>query len=579
MGYVALYRRWRPQDFDNLVGQEHISKTLKNALATGKIAHAFLFAGPRGTGKTSTAKILAKALNCDHGPTPTPCNACPNCERITAGTSMDVFEVDAASNRGIDEIRDLRETVKFAPVDGRYKVYIIDEVHMLTTEAFNALLKTLEEPPPHVVFILATTEAHKIPATIHSRCQRYDFHRIGVKEIVARLTEVADQSGLDVTEEALKLIAIHADGGLRDALSVLDQCAALDEDGITADKVRQLLGLIGHQWVWRLTESLADRDARAVLLGLDELINLGKDVRQVLLEMALHIRSLMLFKAAPDMENIELYSEDRTVLKEHSAKFTHSELVKMIQTLNEAVNEIKWAPEPRIPAEMALLSICRRTSEKDFQALVERVAALEGKLAGGGTAVAKVAAAAVNPVLPSIPQQTAASVPPVVKKASLANSVPSAVNAPPTAAPAVFTPPAEQEQGQETANVKEVWDRVLKELIASGKRSVHACVAQGQLVSLTDRQAVIQFAAAFPKERTAKADYRGMVEKVFNDVCGKPVQVQCTLGSMSPPQAAVRPPKPVPAPQEDPEEQHPALRQAVKLFGGKVIKQEKSESN
>ena len=220
MSYVALYRQWRPQDFDNLIGQEHIRDTLKNALASDKIAHAYLFTGPRGTGKTSTAKILAKALNCVNGPTPHPCNQCPNCDKITTGASMDVLEVDAASNRGIDEIRDLRETIKFAPVDGRFKVYIIDEVHMLTTEAFNALLKTLEEPPSHVIFILATTEPHKIPATIHSRCQRYDFRRIALAEIEARLTAVAKGSGLDADAEALKLIAVHADGGMRDALSI-----------------------------------------------------------------------------------------------------------------------------------------------------------------------------------------------------------------------------------------------------------------------------------------------------------------------------------------------------------------------
>ena len=228
MAYVALYRQWRPQDFKNLVGQNHISSTLKNAIQLGKIAHAYLFSGPRGTGKTSTAKILAKSLNCMNGPTSDPCNVCANCERITNGTSMDVLEIDAASNRGIDEIRELRESVKFAPVDGRYKVYIIDEVHMLTNEAFNALLKTLEEPPAHVVFILATTEAHKIPATIHSRCQRFDFRRIGFREIEQRLTDVAQHNGLTVAPDALKLIASHADGGLRDALSILDQCTMMD---------------------------------------------------------------------------------------------------------------------------------------------------------------------------------------------------------------------------------------------------------------------------------------------------------------------------------------------------------------
>ena len=227
MAYIALYRKWRPQTFKDLVGQEHISRTLANAITSGHIGHAYLFAGPRGTGKTSTAKILAKALNCEHGPTPEPCGKCEQCRKITEGSSMDVFEIDAASNRGIDEIRDLRETVKFAPVDGRYKVYIIDEVHMLTTEAFNALLKTLEDPPAHVVFILATTEAHKVPPTIQSRCQRYDFKRITVGEIEGRLRYIAKEMKMEAEDEALSMIAIQADGGMRDALSILDQCAAL----------------------------------------------------------------------------------------------------------------------------------------------------------------------------------------------------------------------------------------------------------------------------------------------------------------------------------------------------------------
>jgi DNA polymerase-3 subunit gamma/tau len=244
MSYVALYRTWRPQDFDSLVGQDHIRTALTNALEMGKIAHAYLFTGPRGTGKTSTARILAKALNCEKGPTAHPCNECSNCKQITAGSSMDVIEIDAASNRGIDEIRQLRERVSFAPVNCRYKVYIIDEVHMITTDAFNALLKTLEEPPEHVVFILATTEPQKIPATIHSRCQRYDFHRVSVEDIAKHLAKVAKGSGIDADEEALHLMAIQADGGMRDAVSLLDQCAVMDKK-VTATTVRQVLGIVG----------------------------------------------------------------------------------------------------------------------------------------------------------------------------------------------------------------------------------------------------------------------------------------------------------------------------------------------
>lgn len=558
MAYIALYRRFRPRDFDSLVGQEHISRTLVNAIKTGKIAHAYLFSGPRGTGKTSTAKIFAKALNCEQGPTPNPCNVCACCQKINSGSSMDVFEIDAASNRGIDEIRDLRETVKFAPVDGRYKVYIIDEVHMLTTEAFNALLKTLEEPPVHVVFILATTEAHKVPATIHSRCQRYDFKRISVAEIQNRLMFAANEMQIDAEPEALRLIAVHADGGLRDALSTLDQCSAADDEAITVEKVRKLLGLVGHEWIWRIVDFLTERKAKELLQVMDELIAMGKDVKQILGEIALHMRAVMLYQASGDIGEIDVYSQDQDVLKKHSEKLTYEEIVGIIQKMHNALAEAKWSPQPRITAEVALLSLCDVTAKGALneEMLLKKIERLEEKIER---------LAAVRLEMPK----------PMPASAPVLQSAPDK-RAKPVADEAVTV--QYEESFSETAasgDAKAVWEKMLQILMQTGKRSVYACVSQGKLRSFGANQMVIAFTAGFPKERTEKNDYRELLEKTLSEICHTPIAVRCTLESVVQPKA-VKPPikkkETVEVGKDLSAQEKQVIDTAVQVFGDNFIK-------
>ena len=535
MAYIALYRKWRPGSFKDLVGQEPIARTLSNAITSGKIGHAYLFSGPRGTGKTSTAKIFAKALNCEKGPTPEPCGVCENCRKINDGSSMDVFEIDAASNRGIDEIRDLRETVKFAPADGRYKVYIIDEVHMLTSEAFNALLKTLEEPPAHVVFILATTEAHKVPATIQSRCQRYDFKRITVEEIKKRLELVTQEMQIPAEDEALSLIAVQADGGMRDALSILDQCSALSEGSVTAERVQQILGLVGHEWIWKMTAAIAGRDGQQVLRIIAELMRDGKDLKQILAELSLHLRSVMVYQAAGTVENMDLYSEPDQILQEQARLFEQERLMRMIQRLHEAMNELKWSPQPRITVEVALLSLCRPEAAPAANVPAAqagrqedaRIAQLEAKLAQVTAALASApASTAVGAVRPQ-PARAAAAQPAV--------SVPSAAPAP--------SMPVPQEL---TAEGSQLWQSLLQTLKERKKTPVLACVEKGEFRGMNGTQFFLVFKSSFLKSRTERADYRELLESILAEITGKTLQVICTLEKAAPPPPPPKPKKKAP---------------------------------
>lgn len=587
MAYVALYRKWRPQGFDSLVGQEAVRTALTNALETGRIAHAYLFAGPRGTGKTSTAKILAKAVNCEHGPTPNPCNKCQNCVRINDGTSMDVFEIDAASNRGIDEIRDLREKVAFAPVNGRYKVYIIDEVHMLTTEAFNALLKTLEEPPPHVIFILATTEPHKIPATIHSRCQRFDFKRVTDSDIVKRLREVADGSGIAADDDALQLIAVQADGGMRDALSLLDQCGVMAER-VSAETVRSVLGIVGREALRKLVKAVGEGNVPKALELLETLLAGGKDVKQIITELAEYLRAVLLYKASPEYREIYL-TDTKEAIAAMEGLFSTDRLMAAQERLHQCMLELRQSVRGRIAAEMCLFDLCR-VEGSTLAALTARVEKLEAMLAGRIPAIQQTVPAA--PVHQDYPQQAAAAPEtgpkfgyvldeghgihieapepqPQKPAAEAENYQPAAepVKAVPVkkAAPVQKTEPAPIMEADAAAG--DLWQQVLEILKTEKKRSMVACAAGGRAVSYVNGILTVAFKNKFNCKRMNADDYKKAFEAVLLRLARCEVRLNCVEEAG----LVLKPPVPAPAKEQE-EELEPVVKKAMAAFGGTLQK-------
>ncbi len=352
--YTALYRKWRPQTFEEVKGQEHITKTLANAVKTGKIAHAYLFVGPRGVGKTSVARIFAKALNCEKGPTPFPCNVCNNCVKITKGISLDVLEIDGASNRGIDQIRELKERIKFSPVEGRYKIYIIDEVHMLTNEAFNALLKTLEEPPSHVIFVFATTDPQKLPATILSRCQRFDFKRLPSSLISEELRRILLTEEIGFEDSALPLISQAADGSMRDALSILEQVVAYTEGNITHDSVLEVLGIAGEETVFNILESIKRGEDSKIVKYIDEVTEKGVQIQVLYRDILKMLRDLMLFKVGGDKIIKDLSEDYMNRLRVLSELYTDIEVQIFLDKFISYENQIKTTSIPRIVLEFLL---------------------------------------------------------------------------------------------------------------------------------------------------------------------------------------------------------------------------------
>lgn len=548
MAYVALYRQWRPQDFDALVGQKAVKTTLKNALASGKIAHAYLFSGPRGTGKTSMARILAKALNCEQGPTAEPCGQCGNCQRIVQGTSLDVIEIDAASNTSVDNIRDLREQVAFTPAESRYKVYIIDEVHMLSAGAFNALLKTLEEPPAHAVFILATTDPQKVPATIQSRCQRFEFRRVTVDEIAEHLAMVAAGSGIKADVDALRLIAIQAEGGMRDALSLLDQCGVMAKR-VTVATVREVLGIVGREALHELTGAIGRRQLPQALATLNLLLEQGKDVKQVLTELIEYLRALVLYLAVPDYEEIYL-TDTKEALAELAPLFGRDRLLAAEERLHSAIQELRGSMRPRITAELCLLDLCR-VEGSTLAALSARIEQLERQLAGGVMPVYQQAPVNAQPAQQTIVQEYAAPAAqqPIAQQAPAAEQV-QAAKAAPAKKPAVKAQPAAdtlaaavnaapkpksarvqqtEEYAGDFAAGEDFWKQALEIMKAEKKNSMVSCAKNGRVFSFANNILQVAFKAPFLADRMNKDDYRKAFEEVLLRLARREIRLEAVI--------------------------------------------------
>jgi DNA polymerase III subunit gamma/tau len=542
MSYQVLARKWRPQVFEDVVGQTHITRTLRNAIVANRLAHAFLFSGPRGVGKTTTARILAKALNCIEGPTPTPCGKCDSCLETAAGTSVDVIEIDGASNRGIEHIRELREAVKYAPVSGKYKVYVIDEVHMLTNEAFNALLKTLEEPPPHVLFIFATTEPQKIPATIHSRCQRYGFKRVALHDIIERLRKIAAAEGITITDQGLALIARAAEGSMRDSQSLMDQAVSYSGMEIRDEDLQAILGSVAQASLLQFTSQLLSRDAAGLLKEVDSLLEQGQDMRQFLAGVVEHLRNLMIVKIATDPGRIiELPATDLEAIKQQAGGVESEYLLMLFDSLSRTLEDMRWSSHQRFTIEVGLIKACSLAPLEPLGEVLGKMKELEARFASGRTLTPPSVSAAAHRV----------------------SERPAEYRTKPLAAPAQQG--AEGEQG-------DVWGSIMTAL-RSKKPGLASALSHSRLIEMTENQFVVGLQGnGFQTELVERQENRTLIEEIAAGIMNKKLILKVRLLPATS-QAGAKPTQK----KGRPDNQDPAVQEVLKVFTqGEVIEQDNS---
>jgi len=572
MGYIVFARKWRPKTFDEIIGQSHIARILKNAIKGDRVAHAYIFSGPRGIGKTSAARILAKALNCEKGPVPDPCNKCNSCKEISESRSLDVLEIDGASNRGIDEIRNLRENIKFAPSHGKFKIYIIDEVHMLTQEAFNALLKTLEEPPPHVKFIFATTRPDKVLATILSRCQRFDFRKIPTKDIVTKLAHISKAENLKIAEDALFAIARAADGGMRDAESILDQLSSFADKKIEASNVTQVLGTLNEETLFEMVDAVAAKNASKALKTIDALVREGKDLSFVGLELIGHFRNLLVAKVGKDLkELIDLPEDFIKRLSGQSGNFTIEDLLYALNIFSAAYDIMRKSNISRVPLEMAIVKLTRKESIRPIGEIMDKISSLEEKINQG----------IQEPYIPKKPlKENKESVKPKGEATTKKEIEENTTEATVPEEEAIKHDESPKNGKITFQQIENIWFNVIKSVRVK-KISIASCLLEGEPVSYEKGVLTLGFPEgySFHKEVIEEAHNKKLVEEALLEMLGEVMTLKFTTikerrnsGNIEPEESYPED-EPFREGRESASEKHadPIVDSALNIFKGRII--------